>query len=320
MPYKRYKRRKQKSSFVFNNFIGSIVIILLAGIGYLYFSNNDNKTNFKNNTHINSKTNTANSRTANNKTRTNISDKPHHYNNTNISVTSNDPNTTNTKNDPKNGPKIEINYTQAKKLARQIYAEHRATFYCGCQYDKHGKVNLESCGYQHRENLRRAKRLEWEHIMPAHHFGQHRLCWREPICRKQNGKTYKGRNCCRKVDPTFVKMEADLHNLVPEIGELNGLRSNYRFGVLPYVKPGQFGMCEFKIDEKSRRVEPKADTRGMIARIYLYMANTYQIPLSDSQKKLFEAWNNQYPASSWEKERNEKIYQLQGNRNTFVSR
>jgi len=299
----RYKRSKNKSSIPLQllNFINPLLIIILVCIAYItYISSSSSKDPKKAPTQATRNTAKSIHNNAPTAPAPIIPLKTAHHN---IS----------------NGPKIEINFTQSKKLAQQIYGDHRVTFYCGCQYDKHGKINLDSCGYQHKDNYRRAKRLEWEHIMPAHHFGQHRLCWREPICRKQNGKTYKGRNCCRKVDPTFVKMEGDLHNLVPEIGELNGLRSNYRFGMLPYIKLGQFGTCEFKIDEKSRRVEPRADARGMIARIYLYMSNTYQIPLSSSQQQLYEAWNKQYPPSAWEKERNEKIYQVQGNRNSFVN-
>ncbi len=211
-----------------------------------------------------------------------------------------------------------ISFRKSKQAARLIYTDHRITFYCGCRYDKHGKIDLNSCGYVPKENPRRAERVEWEHIMPAHHFGQHRECWRKPLCQKKNGKTYKGRKCCRKIDPEFVKMEADLHNLVPEIGELNGLRSNYRFGMLPYILPGQFGTCEFKIDEEHRRVEPCPKVRGMIARIYLYMANTYKIHLSSSQEKLFETWNKQYPPTHWEIERDERISKVQGNHNMYV--
>ena len=130
---------------------------------------------------------------------------------------------------------------------------------------------------------------------------------------------YRGRACCRKLDPLFSKMEADLHNIVPEIGELNGLRSNYRFGVLPHMPYSQFGACEIKIDIQSRRVEPRWQVRGIIARAYLYMAETYGISLSKNQRQLFVAWNRQYTPLDWEIERNKRIMRIQGNDNAYIS-
>lgn len=210
-----------------------------------------------------------------------------------------------------------LHFNQAKQLARQIYEDHRSTFYCGCHYDKHNQIDLNSCGYKIQKDKRRAKRIEWEHIMPVSLWGKELPCWKKNICCK--GKScYKGRKCCREIDQNFSKMEADLHNLVPEIGELNGLRSNYRFGVLPHKKKGQFGTCEMKIDMETRRVEPSIATRGAIARVYLYMSETYQIPLSDSQRQLMNAWNKSYPPDEWEIERDNRIAKVQGNHNAFV--
>jgi deoxyribonuclease I len=211
------------------------------------------------------------------------------------------------------------NFTQAKKWAKQIYSDHRYTFYCGCQFDKHNKIDLGSCGYQIQTDSRRAKRIEWEHIVPISHLASHLPCWKNKLCCKSNGHCFKGRQCCRMIDPNFAKMEADLHNLVPEIGELNALRSNYRFGVLPFIQENQFGDCEFKIDPSTRRVEPAILTRGMIARAYLYMAEHYHWNLSSSQRQLFIAWNNQYPPVEWEIERNKRIEKIQGNLNPFIS-
>jgi deoxyribonuclease-1 len=209
-------------------------------------------------------------------------------------------------------------FSQAKRLAKKIYADHRTTFYCGCHYDKHGKIDLRSCGYRIQHNKRRAHRLEWEHIVPVSLWGNHLPCWKETLCCKKH-YCYKGRPCCRKLDPSFAKMEADLHNIVPEIGELNALRSHYRFGVLPHIESAQFGPCEIKIDTQTRRVEPPPRARGMIARAYLYMAETYAISLSKSQIQLFMHWNRQYPPESWEIERNKRIQNIQGNDNSYIT-
>ncbi|CAM5322348.1 hypothetical protein SSTU70S_05180 [Stutzerimonas stutzeri] len=63
--------------------------------------------------------------------------------------------------------------------------------------------------------------MEWEHIVPAWVIGHQRRCW-------QQG----GRKHCTANDPVFSRAEADLHNLVPVVGEVNGDRSNFGFGML----------------------------------------------------------------------------------------
>ncbi len=212
------------------------------------------------------------------------------------------------------------NFYEAKRAAREIWSDHRQTFYCGCSFNQHHKIDLNSCGYQIQADLERANRVEWEHIVPISQIAGHLPCWKKKLCCKENGECYRGRNCCQKIDPDFARMEADLHNLVPEIGELNALRSNYRFGLLPFINPGQFGSCEMKIDAAGRRVEPPIETRGLIARAYLYIAERYEMRLSDSQRQLFDAWDKLYPPDEWEHEWNRRVTSVQGNTNEHISK
>lgn len=189
------------------------------------------------------------------------------------------------------------------------------TFYCGCDYTYTGKKLIpvaESCGYKPRIPVTkkgnpnaRATRIEWEHVMPAYWFGHQRQCW-------QDG----GRKACKK-DPAFKKIEADLHNLVPAIGELNGDRSNYRFSMLE-GEPRKYGKCDFEVNFKSKKAEPAPEVRGDIARIYFYMANKYKLKLSKQQKKLFQAWDKSDPVSAYELERNHRIKKVQGNGNPYI--
>lgn len=191
------------------------------------------------------------------------------------------------------------NFSSAKKIASRIYSDNQSTFYCGCEYHKvNGKlrVDLASCGYQVRKQPKRAGRVEWEHVVPAWWLGHQRQCW-------QNG----GRKNCRKSDPVFRQAEADLHNLVPSVGEVNGDRSNYRFGMVTSSRHATYGDCPVKIDFKQRVAEPPANVRGDIARIYFYMSDSYGIRLSKQQKRLFDVWNSQDPESEWEREKNKRI-------------
>tara|TARA_Y100001963_G_scaffold156594_1_gene250593 strand:- start:2007 stop:2747 length:741 start_codon:yes stop_codon:yes gene_type:complete len=202
------------------------------------------------------------------------------------------------------------NFDQAKRLAQRIHAPEATSFYCDCAIRWQGKKgipDLAGCGYQVRKNGPRANRVEWEHVMPAHHFGHQRQCW-------QNG----GRKNCVKTDSTFRAMEADLYNLVPAIGEVNGDRSNYRFGVLPST-PSQHGACPVKVDFKQQAFEPAPAVRGDIARIYFYMADKYNLSLSRAQQQLFIAWHKQDPVTVQERDLNTRISQHMGHDNPFVS-
>jgi len=198
------------------------------------------------------------------------------------------------------------NFSEAKRLAAEVYLDRKETFYCGCGFDKKKRVEPSVCGYEPRKNNKRAKRIEWEHIVPAHTLGQSRQCWREPICTNSKGKAYKGRQCCEKVDPVFRTMESDLHNLVPAVGELNADRSNFSFNMIE-GEPRNYGACDFEVDRKLRKVEPRPEIRGDIARTYFYMHNTYGVPLSDKQRRLFETWDREDPISEWEVIRNARI-------------
>lgn len=193
----------------------------------------------------------------------------------------------------------------------RVYADKPESFYCACEITWSGtgagKPDHLTCGYDVRKNNERADRIEWEHVVPAHTFGQQRLCWR-------NG----GRANCIANDPVFRQMEADMHNLVPAIGEVNGDRSNYRFGVLPQTAY-QHGKCPIKIDFLQRVVEPRPEIRGDIARINFYMYDRYGLRMSRQQQQLLLAWHKQDPVSEWENIRNERITRVAGITNQFVT-
>ncbi len=181
-------------------------------------------------------------------------------------------------------------YSAKKHLIKTLPA-HSKSFYCGCDIKRQGKKlipDTTNCGYIPRNAITRsgkpnarATRIEWEHIVSAWEFGHQLQCW-------QNG----GRKNCIKVSPQFRQMEADINNLAPAIGEINGDRSNYRFGMIT-GNATQYGRCQVKVDFKARIVEPPFYARKRIADTYFYMQKTYGLSISDKQQKLFKAWQNQ---------------------------
>ncbi|AUI68287.1 endonuclease [Beggiatoa leptomitoformis] len=209
-------------------------------------------------------------------------------------------------------------FSQAKKNLYKIYKQdsERKTFYCGCNFDSKNQIDLKSCGYAFRKNEARAKRVEAEHVFPAAQFGNFRVCWREPqnVC----GSGITGRKCCEMKDPLFETAHNDLHNLYPAIGEVNGDRSNFNWGMIPNAEE-EYGKCEIKIDESIRRAEPPDAVKGNIARTMFYMSATYGFRLSDQDVQLYTAWNKQDPVDAWEIERNKRIAEIQGNLNPFIA-
>lgn len=207
------------------------------------------------------------------------------------------------------------NYRGASQVLAQVYTGDLAKdLYCGCPYS--GKQNIDTvpCGFRPRENPRRksykrARRIEWEHIVTAHNMGHFRSCWRDG-----------GRKNCTYNDPTFEMMEGDLHNLYPAIGEINGDRSNFMYSQWTNSPVPMYGSCETVVDFKLKKVQPRKEIRGLIARVHFYMENQYAIKLSNQDRKLFEAWDKMYPVTKEECERDRRIEKKQGNRNPFVEK
>lgn len=132
----------------------------------------------------------------------------------------------------------------------------------------------------------------------------------------------------------------DLHHLMPCESGINSSKSNYPMGKVTTVKttngctkvgtgPGAGG--------KSIQLwEPADRWKGDFARVYFYMATCYQNytwtgtqALSTLEKntwptlqpwayELFLQWCKDDPVDDIERERNEAVYRIQGNRNPFV--
>lgn len=198
-----------------------------------------------------------------------------------------------------------VSFTQSKQQLKQAYKQYdfHTEFYCGIDFDADTLKILESPQYTPRKAFTnkgkanvRAKRIEFEHIMPAHRFGKNLACW-------QNG----GRKACEN-DKNFKQMEAEKRNLVPAIGEINADRSNFAYAESKDVPQGQYGKCNAYTDFKNKRFYPRDEVKGIIARIYLYMAKQYKITLTQEEQSLMESWDKAYPPTEYEM----RLLQTQG--------
>lgn len=196
------------------------------------------------------------------------------------------------------------NYRAAKRVADQIYHDYPVTVYCGCLYDGPGhNIDAASCGLDMKKYKNRAKRLEWEHVMPASYFGRKMACWhRAP-------KGTSGRKHCSDTSDAFNMMAGDLYNLQPSVGALNAVRSDHLFGEIPGEKR-EFGACDF--EDNGKVTEPPPWFRGDAARIWFYMRDTYGVPISSEQEAMFRRWAREDPPDLWEKTRARRIGEIQG--------
>ncbi len=221
-------------------------------------------------------------------------------------------------------------FDEAKRELAHIYAAagQHLDLYCGCTFEPlpgHGmRVDVAACGYVPARDLARAERIEWEHAVPASAFGHTFSEWRDgdPRCVDSHGKRFHGRKCARLASTEFARMEADLHNLFPVVGEVNALRSDLPMGVLGTGGSAsgsfQFGACRSLIQRGV--FLPRPEVRGDLARAYKYMDGSYpnRRVMDDAHKALFDAWDAEDPPDAWERERNRRIQVRQGNPNEFI--
>ena len=128
-------------------------------------------------------------------------------------------------------------------------------------------------------------------------------------------------------------MDGDALNLRPEDGLVNENRSNLDFdNVQPNGTQDQTATsCWYN----ESAYEPGPLTKGQVARILFYMATRYEGTDGEMDLELVSRlnnypepkfgnlitllqWNNQYPPSAIERQRNDRIFRIQQNRNPFV--
>lgn len=135
-----------------------------------------------------------------------------------------------------------------------------------------------------------------------------------------------------EVEPMYT----DLFHLYPTDGYVNGKRDNYPFGEVAsssWISTNGSKLGPSKVPGYSGTVfEPVNEYKGDFARTYFYMATRYfgedsgwpgSDMVSGSQPKswalqMLIKWDRDDPVSQKEKDRNEAVYLIQGNRNPFI--
>jgi deoxyribonuclease-1 len=133
-----------------------------------------------------------------------------------------------------------VNYDAARRLVwARLYPNGGTTLYCGEPF------------------ARRNPALNVEHVYAASWMARHLGCG--------------SREQCRRTRPRFNHMEADLHNLHPDLEATNAARKDYRFGEIPGETPTVIPTCDVEHDRTRELAEPRPAVRGDIARTLLSM-------------------------------------------------
>ena len=111
---------------------------------------------------------------------------------------------------------------------------------------------------------------------------------------------------------------SDLHHLFPTIPGANSRRSNNRFGTVIDVDWEQGG-SELGFDaDGDKRFEPRPSHRGNVARALFYFATIYQADIPAGEEAVLRQWHVDDPVDARERQRNQRVANLQRSRNPFV--
>lgn len=217
---------------------------------------------------------------------------------------------------------IDSFWKSKKVLMKEVYWNSWETIYCWCKF-QWTKVDLKSCWYQwiHSWMKDRAEKVEFEHVVPAENFWKSFIEWREwhKDCVDKKWKSFKWRKCAEKVNKEYRLMQSDMYNLFPAIWEVNALRSNLDHWMISWKDYQTFWKCWFKYSKTEKKVEPTNEIKWIVARTYLYMNSSYSKKLlSEQNKKIYEIWNEQFPATKNECDRYIKIKNIQKNENVIL--
>jgi len=139
----------------------------------------------------------------------------------------------------------------------------------------------------------------------------------------------------------------DLHHLRPADRNINGTHSNYGYDnggsfVTDKRESGENVITSARLDKNNESFEPTDRAKGQIARMIFYMAVRYDpgdsadpehmpdLKIRDTNKRVKEAWigdlctllnwHNTFSPTDFERRRNDRVMEIQGNRNPFIDK
>lgn len=192
-------------------------------------------------------------------------------------------------------------FHSSKIYLKHLYTNQNnpKTFYCQALFDPAKGYALACPQGWSKEDCA----VEWDHIVPAALLAKTLPCSQKNSCPWNPHQSY--RKCCQETSVEFAFREANVVNLMPSLRKMNRAKSHFLPGIVldkPFVRT----VCGVKFDKKTQTFEPPDRLKGWIARIYLYMDELYDLPLSEHQRKLLRDWDRSYSIGEEEK----RHYQL----------
>jgi deoxyribonuclease-1 len=207
--------------------------------------------------------------------------------------------------------KDELHYISAKNQVQNEYREARWFLYTDVylQQDENGRYFIEDIYCEKRtfsnagpDSMPRGSKTNIEHSWPQSKFS-----------------------------PEFSKplQKGDLHHLFIANSSANHLRGHYNFGEIEEYFSSR-GKCKNAglgllvntpqdvIRSSNEHYQPPKKHRGKIARALFYFATRYHKKINDTQEYFLRKWHKENPVSEIDRERNDRIMKLQGNRNPFI--
>ncbi len=116
--------------------------------------------------------------------------------------------------------------------------------------------------------------------------------------------------------------KSDMHHLFPTDSAANSTRGNYDFAEV--VKNINLKNCDASksgasvVSGGDTYFEPPTEHKGNVARALFYFSVRYKMPIDKEEQVFLKKWNDQDPVDDAEMSRNNRIEELQGDRNPFI--
>jgi len=123
---------------------------------------------------------------------------------------------------------------------------------------------------------------------------------------------------CQSWGADTLPAKSDLNHLFPTLSYVNSVRSNYPFGEVYEVTWSEGGSLKGRDGWGATVFEPRDPHKGNCARAMFYFAVRYEMNISERQEEVLKGWNRFDPPDETERQRNDRVEQVQLKRNPFI--
>jgi deoxyribonuclease I len=116
--------------------------------------------------------------------------------------------------------------------------------------------------------------------------------------------------------------KSDLHHLFPTDSKANSVRGSFNFGDVSADKQGALKCSSSRFGRSANGqgwiFEPPPEHKGNVARAIFYFATRYDLTINGNEEAFLRKWHHDDPVTQEDRDKNDQIYQMQGNRNPYI--